>query len=80
MTNFSPDLGKMPRDSSDTVAMWIVPLQDKVYKVEFQHGTTTGKRVILIDDKVLQFINSFKREKKHFSRLGTSFSLCYANV
>lgn len=38
--------------SQDVVATWEVPLPDGVHKVEFQHGTATGKRVILVDDKV----------------------------
>ncbi|VDK48086.1 unnamed protein product [Anisakis simplex] len=36
-------------DNQDTVAIWTVPLQNKVYKIEFEHGTTTGKRVIRVD-------------------------------
>ncbi|CAB3402888.1 unnamed protein product [Caenorhabditis bovis] len=35
----------------DTVATWNVPLHDKVHKIEFEHGTTTGKRVIRVDGK-----------------------------
>ncbi|KAI6177617.1 Fas apoptotic inhibitory molecule 1 [Aphelenchoides bicaudatus] len=31
---------------SDLVAVWNIPLSDKMYKIEFEHGTTTGKRVI----------------------------------
>jgi hypothetical protein len=31
-------------DDSDLVATWNVPMSDKVYKIEFEHGTTTGKR------------------------------------
>ncbi|VDO98784.1 unnamed protein product [Soboliphyme baturini] len=31
--------------------MWIVPLQDKVHRIEFEHGTTTGRRVIRVDGK-----------------------------
>jgi len=37
--------------SSDLVGTWSVPLSDKVHKVEFEHGTTSGKRVILVDKK-----------------------------
>jgi hypothetical protein len=37
--------------SSDLVATWAVVLSDKVHKVEFEHGTTTGKRVIRVDGK-----------------------------
>jgi hypothetical protein len=37
---------------SDLVAIWEVPLCDKIHKVEFEHGTTTGKRVLRVDGKV----------------------------
>ncbi|XP_013392071.1 fas apoptotic inhibitory molecule 1 isoform X1 [Lingula anatina] len=36
---------------SDLVAVWEVALSDGVHKVEFEHGTTTGKRVIWLDGK-----------------------------
>ncbi|KAF1763031.1 hypothetical protein GCK72_011296 [Caenorhabditis remanei] len=35
----------------DCVATWNVPLHAQVHKVEFEHGTTTGKRVIRVDGK-----------------------------
>uniref|UniRef100_A0A915MP59 Uncharacterized protein n=1 Tax=Meloidogyne javanica TaxID=6303 RepID=A0A915MP59_MELJA len=31
---------------NDLVATWTVPMSDKVYKIEFEHGTTTGKRIL----------------------------------
>lgn len=34
---------------SDLVAEWNVALSDKVHRVLFEHGTTTGKRVIYVD-------------------------------
>ena len=37
---------------SDLVAQWDVALSDGVHKIEFEHGTTSGKRVIYIDGKV----------------------------
>ena len=37
---------------SDLVATWDVSLPDGKHKVEFDHGTTTGKRVIRVDGKV----------------------------
>jgi len=40
--------------SPDRVALWEVPLQSGLYTVEFEHGTTTGKRVIRINGKVRQ--------------------------
>ena len=38
--------------SRDIVAVWEVDLSDGVYRIEFEHGTTTGKRVIHINGKV----------------------------
>ncbi|XP_069377363.1 fas apoptotic inhibitory molecule 1-like [Paralichthys olivaceus] len=35
--------------SGDLVAAWEVALSDGVYRVEFAHGTTTGKRVVSIN-------------------------------
>lgn len=37
---------------SDLVAVWDVPLCDRIHVVEFEHGTTTGKRVLKVDGKV----------------------------
>ncbi|XP_066152375.1 fas apoptotic inhibitory molecule 1 [Euwallacea fornicatus] len=39
------------QDRSDLVAYWSVPLFDGVHIVEFEHGTTTGKRVLRLDGK-----------------------------
>lgn len=38
--------------SSDLVATWDLALSDGVHKVEFEHGTTSGKRVIRVDGMV----------------------------
>lgn len=40
------------RHLSDIVASWEVALSDGIHKIEFEHGTTSGKRVIYIDGKV----------------------------
>lgn len=37
---------------TDLVAYWSVPLLDGVHTVEFEHGTTSGKRVLRIDGQV----------------------------
>lgn len=33
----------------DVVGVWEVALSDGVYRIEFAHGTTTGKRVVLVN-------------------------------
>lgn len=40
------------QDRADLVAYWSVPLTDGVHTVEFEHGTTSGKRVIRVDGEV----------------------------
>ncbi|XP_072306643.1 fas apoptotic inhibitory molecule 1-like isoform X2 [Eucyclogobius newberryi] len=34
-------------------AVWEVSLSDRVHKIEFEHGTTTGKRVVYINGEEL---------------------------
>lgn len=41
--------------SNDVVATWQVALPDGVHDIEFEHGTTSGKRVIRVDGKVCYF-------------------------
>lgn len=41
--------------NEDTVAVWKLPLADGVHEIVFEHGTATGKRVILLDGKVRYF-------------------------
>lgn len=36
----------------DVVAVWEVALSDGVYRIEFAHGTTTGKRIVFVNGKV----------------------------
>uniref|UniRef100_UPI00358F676C fas apoptotic inhibitory molecule 1-like n=1 Tax=Myxine glutinosa TaxID=7769 RepID=UPI00358F676C len=38
---------------NDLVAVWEVALSDGVHKIEFEHGTTSGKRVIYLDNQEL---------------------------
>lgn len=38
--------------SGDLAAVWDVALSDGVHRIAFEHGTTTGKRVIYVDGKV----------------------------
>lgn len=43
---------KKSRMSNDLAGVWEVALSDGVHRIEFEHGTTTGKRVIYVDGKV----------------------------
>ena len=42
----------------DLVAVWEIKLSDGVHHVEFEHGTTSGKRVIRVNGKVIYFIET----------------------
>lgn len=50
--------------SDDLVAKWNISLTDGKYKIEFEHGTTSGRRVIRVNDKVcLSFFISMSNFK-----------------
>ncbi|GAU93794.1 hypothetical protein RvY_05679-2 [Ramazzottius varieornatus] len=49
----------------DLVAHWDVKLSDGTHKVEFVHGTTSGRRLLKIDGK------EFKRKNFMFKLVGT---------
>lgn len=42
----------------DLVAVWEVALSDGVYRIEFAHGTTTGKRVVTVNGQVRRSVIS----------------------
>jgi hypothetical protein len=46
------DIPEPKVDQKEVVACWRVPLYGKIHKIDFEHGTTSGKRVLWIDDKV----------------------------
>jgi len=39
---------------TDKVAEWEIPLNSGLFKVEFEHGTTSGKRAVRVNGKVRQ--------------------------
>ena len=45
---------KAVSNPGDVVATWELRLNDGPHKVTFEHGTTSGKRVILVDGKEVQ--------------------------
>ncbi|XP_064644047.1 fas apoptotic inhibitory molecule 1-like isoform X2 [Lineus longissimus] len=51
--------------SEDLVAVWNVALSDGIHRVEFEHGTTTGKRILRVDGKEIH------RENWMFKLVGT---------
>ncbi len=42
--------------SSDLVAVWDISLSDGVYRIEFEHGTTSGKRIIRVEGRVSKIL------------------------
>ncbi|VDN03486.1 unnamed protein product [Thelazia callipaeda] len=55
----------------DTVARWSVPVQEHIYIIEFEHGTTSGKRVIRVDGKEILRRNwMFKLTGKELFSIG----------
>ena len=56
---------------SDLVGIWEVSLSDGVHTVKFEHGTTTGKRVITVDEReVLRQNWMFKLVGKEHFKIG----------
>ncbi|XP_055630258.1 fas apoptotic inhibitory molecule 1 isoform X2 [Toxorhynchites rutilus septentrionalis] len=41
--------GSRSTTNKEVVARWRVPMRGKIYEVEFEHGTASGKRVLWID-------------------------------
>ncbi|KAM8722936.1 fas apoptotic inhibitory molecule 1-like [Acanthopagrus latus] len=59
--------------SGDLVAVWEVALSDGVYRIEFAHGTTTGKRVIYVNgQEVVRKDWMFKLVGKETFTVGSS--------
>ncbi|KAF5280166.1 hypothetical protein FQA39_LY18123 [Lamprigera yunnana] len=73
-------IDKLKKDGGDLVAYWSVPLADQVHTIEFEHGTTTGKRVLRIDgQEILRREWMFKlvgNEKFKIGKQGTNCELC----
>ena len=45
----------MTFDPGDVAAVWEVRLADGLHTVQFEHGTTSGKRVITVDGVEVQY-------------------------
>lgn len=47
-----PDLSvalKKNSSKNDVVARWVIPVRGKLYDIELEHGTISGKRVIWVN-------------------------------
>ncbi|XP_053554010.1 fas apoptotic inhibitory molecule 1 isoform X2 [Bombina bombina] len=66
---------------SDLVAVWEVALSDGVHKIEFEHGTTSGKRVIYVDGKeIIRKDWMFKLVGKETFPVGASQTKATINI
>lgn len=36
----------------EIIAEWRIPIKGRLHKIDFEHGTASGKRVLWINDKV----------------------------
>ncbi|KAL3287598.1 hypothetical protein HHI36_002067 [Cryptolaemus montrouzieri] len=68
-------------DRSDLVAYWNVPLLDGIHVIEFEHGTTSGKRVIRVDGKeILRREWMFKLVGEEIFSVGIQKAKCVLRV
>ncbi|KAF1746598.1 hypothetical protein GCK72_023055 [Caenorhabditis remanei] len=62
--------------NNDRVASWNVPLRTQIHKIDFEHGTTTGKRVIRVDGvEILRRDWMFKLVGKEVFKFGTTINV-----
>jgi hypothetical protein len=46
---------KKNHSKNDIVARWVIPIRGKLYDIELEHGTISGKRVIWVNgDEILR--------------------------
>ncbi|KAK5617472.1 hypothetical protein CRENBAI_005590 [Crenichthys baileyi] len=65
----------------DVVAVWEVALSDGVYRIEFAHGTTTGKRVVYVNGtEVLRKDWMFKLVGKETFTVGRANTKATINI
>eukprot|EP00076_Gallus_gallus_P042933 XP_025008471.1 fas apoptotic inhibitory molecule 1 isoform X1 [Gallus gallus] len=66
---------------TDLVAVWEVALSDGVHKIEFEHGTTSGKRVVYVDGKeIIRKEWMFKLVGKETFTVGVSKTRATINI
>lgn len=69
----------------DVVGVWEVSLSDGVHRIEFEHGTTSGKRIVRIDGKVSAYFHLLtvvlvSRTKNHIQYTHRLLSYCLEDV
>ena len=57
----------------DMVGTWEVRLSDGVHHISFEHGTTTGKRVVTVDEQVRYFLTVTIRKPNMYMYRGVTY-------
>ncbi|XP_018567177.1 fas apoptotic inhibitory molecule 1 [Anoplophora glabripennis] len=69
------------QERTDLVAYWSVPLLDGVHTIEFEHGTTSGKRVVRVDGKeIIRREWMFKLVGEEIFNVGKQHAKCVLRV
>ena len=67
--------------SSDLVAVWEIHLADGIHMIEFEHGTTSGKRVVRINrQEILRKEWMFKLVGTESFNVGKNKTLCVIKI
>ena len=71
----------MEEATNDLCAVWEVHLADGVHMIEFEHGTTSGKRVVRVNrEEVLRKDWMFKLVGNETFQVGKSKTLCVIKI
>ena len=71
----------MEEATTDLCAVWEVHLADGVHMIEFEHGTTSGKRVVRVNrEEVLRKDWMFKLVGNETFQVGKSKTLCVIKI
>ncbi|KAK4885867.1 hypothetical protein RN001_002138 [Aquatica leii] len=71
----------LKKDRSDLVAYWSVPLADGIYTIEFEHGTTSGKRILRVNgQEIIRREWMFKLVGNEKFKIGKQEAKCELHV
>lgn len=56
-------------NKNNIVAKWCAPIKGKMYRIELEHGTTSGRRMIWVNGKVSLYFPLIKKSHD-FSKIG----------
>ena len=71
----------MEEPTNDLCAVWEVHLADGVHMIEFEHGTTSGKRIVRVNrEEVIRKDWMFKLVGNETFQVGKSKTLCVIKI